>query len=217
MFIMKKFKKILSVVSATVLCAVPIVNVAPVNASGSPKMKTYVVYSVATRPDIAYFDYTLYYSDSVIFQGSKPMNLLSKGNFSSIPKTSNRKVQHKYSGSAIGSRGEVVETKFVVSMDTESIYDKISRTTPDIRNANGTALHSTSLIMDDILLGDVDFNGVVDENDADLILSHIANPSNYPFTEKQFQAADVYNQGDGMTGMDAYTIQQYVAGIISHF
>ncbi len=214
---MKKIKKILSVASAAVLCAMPIVNVAPVNASGSPQMKTYVVYSVATRPDIAYFDYTLYYSDSAIFQESKPSSLLSKGNFSSIPKTSNRKVQHKYSGSTIGSRGEVVATKFIVSMDTESIYDKISRTTPDIRNANGVTLSPASLIMDDILLGDVDFNGIVDNDDADLILSHIVNPDNYPFTEKQFQAADVYNRGDGITGMDAYTIQQYVAEIISHF
>lgn len=48
-------------------------------------------------------------------------------------------------------------------MDTESIYDKISRTTPDIRNENGITLSPVSSVI------------------------------------------------------DAYTIQQYVAEIISHF
>lgn len=215
---MKKFKKILSAVSAAVLCALPMANGVAVNAADSTQMKTYVVYSVANRSDIAYFDFTLNYGSDVEAEESIPTSLLNKGYFSSYLKKEYNKIQNTYNGPAIGKKGKVASTKFIVPMNTESIYDKVTCSNAVVRNASGVTLPSTSVAMDEeILLGDVDQNGVVDEEDATLVLSYLGNQDKYHLTESQRDAADVYNRGDGLTTMDAITIQQYTLGIISHF
>jgi glycosyl hydrolase family 26 len=214
---MKKIKRILSAVSAAVLCAMPMVNGVTVNAASSSQMKTYVVYNVATRSDIAYFDFALNYESDVTAEESMSTSLLSKGYFSSINKKSSYKLQNTYNGPAIGSTGKVASTKFIVPMNTESIYDKVTYSDAVIRNANGVTLSSTSIIMDEVLLGDVNLDGVVNKDDSDLILGYLTDRDQYHITEKGFEAADVYNRGDGVSGSDAYTIQQYIAGQISHF
>lgn len=38
-----------------------------------------------------------------------------------------------------------------------------------------------------------------------------------PINEKELNSADVYKQNDEISGMDAYTIKQYIYGQISHF
>lgn len=214
---MKKFKKILSVVSAAALCALPMTNGAVVNATNSSPMKTYVVYTAATRSDIAFFDYALNYESDVNAEESIPTHLLDNGYFSSIHKNTYYKLQNTYNGPAIGSTGAVASTKFVVSMDTESIYDKVTFSNVVVRNANGVTLPPTSLVMEEVLLGDVNLDGAVTAADASLVLSYLANPSAYNLSEKQKDAADVCNRGDGITPKDSLTIQKYVAGQISNF
>ena len=181
-------------------------------------MKTYVVYSIANRQDIAYFDFTLNYDNDVIAEESIPTSILDKGYFSSVLKSSYHKIQNTYNGPAIGKRGRVASTKFSVPMDTESIYDKVTCSNAVIRNANGVTLSSTSITLDEeVLLGDVDLNGVVNEADATLIMSYLGNRDAYPLNEKQRDAADVYSRGDGITNSDALEIQKYVLGMVSHF
>lgn len=102
-------------------------------------------------------------------------------------------------------------------MNSDSIFDYVSQSDVKIRNASGTTLSPSSITLDSILLGDVDMNGVVDINDATLILQSIGNPDHYPLTDRQILAGDVYESGSGLTGMDAYTIQMYVNGQMEHF
>ncbi len=73
----------------------------------------------------------------------------------------------------------------------------------------------TTVVDKDIVYGDTDLNGVVELNDAVMIMSSIADPENYVLTEQQILSGDVYQCGDGISNMDALAIQKYLAQLIS--
>ena len=216
---MKKItRKIVAAISAIILSAVPMINSFSTNAAVTvTKYKTYVLYNVANDKSISYFDFTLNYTTGVTAEESEPASLCQNGYFSSFNSTSSRKVLNTYNGQAIGATGKLCSTKFIVPMNTDSIYDVVSRSNVVIRNNNGVTLAPTSIYMEEVLLGDVDLNGVVNNNDAELILNAIVNPDEYHLNAKQKDAADVCGRGDGITAMDALTIQEYVQGQITHF
>ena len=214
---MKKItRKIVAAMSAVILSVVPMISSFSANAAATvTKYKTYVLYNVANNPNIAYFDFTLNYTTDVTAEESEPTSLCKNGYFSSSD--NGKRVLTTYNGPKIGATGNLCSTKFIVPMDTESIYDVVSCSNVVIRNANGVTLASTSIYMEEVLLGDVDLNGVVNNNDAELIMKALGNPDNYHLNTKQKDAADVCGRGDGITAMDALTIQEYVQGQITHF
>ncbi|MDE5771597.1 MAG: carbohydrate-binding domain-containing protein [Ruminococcus sp.] len=59
-----------------------------------------------------------------------------------------------------------------------------------------------------VVYGDADEDGNVGINDAVLIMQSIANPDKYRLTEQGKNNADVYKRGDGITNLDALTIQR---------
>ena len=69
--------------------------------------------------------------------------------------------------------------------------------------------------------GDANGDGTVDLSDSVLIMQSLANPSKYGIdgsddshiTEEGYFRADV--DGDGVTNMDALTIQKYLLGLCS--
>ena len=71
------------------------------------------------------------------------------------------------------------------------------------------------------LTGDVNGDGTVDLSDAVLIMQSLANPTKYGLngsddkhiTEEGYLRADV--DGEGVTNMDALTIQRYLLGLCS--
>ena len=214
---MKKItRKIVAVMSAVILSVVFMISSFSANAAVT-KYKTYVLYIVTNNPNMAYFDFTFNYTTGVTFEKSEPTSLCKNGYFSSSHNASSRKILNAYNGPAIGATGRLYSIKFIVPMDTESIYDVVSLSNVTIRNANSVTLAPTSIYMEEVLLGDVDLNGVVNNKDAELILKFISNADAYPLSEKQKDAADVYNRGDGVTAMDALEIQKYVQGQITHF
>ncbi len=215
---MKKFKKILSAVSAAVLCAMPMINGAAANAADSSKMKTYVIYNVATRSDIAYFDFTLDYKSDVIAEKSVATDLCNWNFFYSIDRTAFDQVRTMFDGNgySIGDVGILTSTKFIVPMDTKSVYDKVTYSNAVVRNANGITLAPTSIIMDEILLGDANQDKSVDIADATLILQYLTNPIDYKLTDKGMLAADV-NLDGVVDKSDSLLIQQYDAGVVKHF
>ncbi len=216
---MKKItRKIVAAMSAAVMCAVPMINSFSANAAVTvTKYKTYVLYNVANDKSISYFNFTLNYINGVTAEKSEATSLCQNGYFSSSNSTTSRKVLNTYNGQAIGATGKLCSTKFIVPMDTDSVYDVVSRSNVTIRNSNGVTLPPTSIYMEEVLLGDVDLNGVVNNDDADLIMKAISNPNNYRLSAKQIDAADVCDRGDGLTLKDALEIQKYVQGQITHF
>ncbi|MCR4862334.1 MAG: carbohydrate-binding domain-containing protein [Ruminococcus sp.] len=77
---------------------------------------------------------------------------------------------------------------------------------------------SASGAEEEIVYGDANCNGKVAMNDAVLIMQSIANSEIYGIdgedsshiTEKGTDRADVYNRGDGLTNMDAVSVQRYL-------
>ena len=65
------------------------------------------------------------------------------------------------------------------------------------------------------LWGDADCNGVVEINDAVLVMSYVSNKDANPITPQGLVNADVNANGDGISSMDALAIQRYLANIIS--
>ena len=61
--------------------------------------------------------------------------------------------------------------------------------------------------------GDANRDGSTTIADAVAILQYIGNRDKYPLDEIAKRNADVCNNGDGVTGMDALTIQKVDAGI----
>ena len=214
---MKKItRKIMAAVSAAVMCAVPMASNISANASVN-QSKTYLVIGVAQNPRIAYFDFAISYNANVTANPGVATNLCKNGYFSSSNNTSQRKVLHTYNGAAIGAKGDLFTTKFVAPMNSDSIFDYVSQSDVKIRNTSGTTMSPSSIALDEILMGDVDMNGVVNDDDATLIMQSIANPDKYHLNARQRIAGDVYESGSGLTGMDAYTIQMYVNGQMEHF
>lgn len=206
----------MAAVSAAVMCAVPMASNLSANAAVN-QSKTYLVIGVGENPNIAYFDFALNYSSSITANKGTATDLCKNGYFSSSNNTSQRKVLHTYNGASIGAKGDLFTTKFVAPMNSDSIFDYVSQSDVKIRNASGTTLSPASITLDSILLGDVDMNGVVNDDDATLIMQSIGNPDRYPLTYRQVLAGDVYESGSGLTGQDALTIQRYVLGQIEHF
>ena len=67
----------------------------------------------------------------------------------------------------------------------------------------------------DILYGDADCNGEVNINDAVVIMSYTTNSSKYSISNQGMDNGDVYARGDGISNMDALSIQKRLAEIIS--
>lgn len=67
----------------------------------------------------------------------------------------------------------------------------------------------------DIKYGDVNFDGKVTIADSLAILQFVANADKYPLNEEAQDRADVFNRGDGITAIDAVSIQKFDTGLIS--
>ena len=64
------------------------------------------------------------------------------------------------------------------------------------------------------IMGDADLDGDVSINDAVLIMSYVSNSSAVSMSTQALENADVYYRGDGVSNMDALSIQKYLAQII---
>ncbi|MCM1506496.1 MAG: hypothetical protein NC177_05100 [Ruminococcus flavefaciens] len=74
---------------------------------------------------------------------------------------------------------------------------------------------TTSSSSDNKVYGDANTDGKVSLADAVLIMQALSNPNNYKLTAEQQDLADVYNRGDGVTPIDALSIQKYDLEIIT--
>lgn len=63
-------------------------------------------------------------------------------------------------------------------------------------------------------VGDANTDGEVSPADAVTILQYLGNKDKYNLSSEAVKYADVYNPGDGITAMDALTIQKLDAGVI---
>jgi len=62
--------------------------------------------------------------------------------------------------------------------------------------------------------GDVDLNGEVDITDAARIMSYVTNPEKYSLSNQAKLNGDVYQNGDGLSNMDALAVRKKLAQLI---
>ena len=66
-----------------------------------------------------------------------------------------------------------------------------------------------------IVYGDADLDGEVGINDAVAIMCYVSNKEVYPLEEQGLINSDVYARGDGISNMDALSVQKKCAQIIT--
>ncbi|MBQ8297647.1 MAG: hypothetical protein IJX77_07690 [Ruminococcus sp.] len=93
-----------------------------------------------------------------------------------------------------------------------------SETTTTTNNTPSTPATTTTTTQEpstELTFGDADLDGTVTINDAVKVMSYVTNKDAYPLTEEQMNAADVYQRGDGLSNMDALSIQKRAAQLIA--
>lgn len=214
---MKKFKKILSAVSAGVLCALPAMNGVAVNAANSSeKLNTYVIYcDVETKSGVMWadleFTYDVHVSDMKVEVGDFGGNVTQA------------KVQMATGGTsycasfrapgAIADAGVLFKVKALSSEDFKK-SQSVMRTAAFDSNHKYIGLDKYTAVT--VLVGDVNNDNHVTLADATLIMQALSNPDAYKLSDYGKKAADT-NLDGGVTASDALRIQEYVNGSISHF
>lgn len=66
-----------------------------------------------------------------------------------------------------------------------------------------------------IVYGDADLDGEVTINDVVKLLCHTANPNTNPLDDDSIYNADVYQRGDGINVLDAFSVQKFLASMIN--
>ena len=92
---------------------------------------------------------------------------------------------------------------------------------PDINETdfviyNSVVSNGSVTVSGDVLMGDVNNDGVVTIADAVAIAAFVGNPENNPLSEKSKINGDVHDHGNGIDANDALMIQQYIAQIVSN-
>lgn len=215
----KSLRKFAALVSATVMCAVPMLN--NYSASAITQYKTYAVCcnyeKVKGNNYMAYFDLTLHYNSGFTGEKAIATYLCKGGTFRSTVNATNRNIQCTYLGDPIKSNGCLACAKIIAPMSTGNTDSFIDFTSKVIRDINGNALSTNNIKLKKILMGDVNLDGKVTEADATRIIMYLGNRDEYDLSEEQLIAADVNNTGDGVTGNDANKIMEFAYGQISHF
>ena len=105
----------------------------------------------------------------------------------------------------------------VTTVPETTTITQTQTTTVTVAQETSTATESatTTAISESGIYGDANGDGKVSLADAVAILQYVSNKEKYPISEEALILADVYNKGDGLTGMDALMIQQYDSGAIS--
>lgn len=99
------------------------------------------------------------------------------------------------------------------TVTTSAVTTSVVTTTTTSGKDEPTTVPPTTLPYD-VVWGDADDDGDVTINDAVLIMSYVTNRISYPIPEDILVRIDVYAHGDGISNMDALSVQKHCANII---
>ena len=216
---MKKFKKILSAVSAAVLCSIPMVNGVAANAVRPGQYDTYMVFcDVEANSGVQYCNMTVVHNGED--QAQAMHGNLGNGDINTyITKRVDGKISYATmyeANGALAAKGTVFQVKVVTEPKVPKTKIPVEVNDPSAFDVNHVFLGKGVATPDIVMIGDVDGDDIVNINDAILIEQHLANSTKYPLEEKAFRAADV-NYDGVVNDEDALLIQYYEAGTIKHF
>ncbi|MDE6780377.1 MAG: dockerin type I repeat-containing protein [Ruminococcus sp.] len=214
---MKKIRKILSAISAVVLCNASFAGITS-NAAGNEKLNTYAVYcDVDSNSGIMWADVTFDYNnidmDSMEIEAG---NFGGNVTHSTITKVDNKTVVYgaSFRGSgAIMAPGVLFKSKFWTT-DNMKLVEGTMRTSAfdATRKFMGNDIVNASFV----LIGDANQDGRVNTADETAITQSLGNPQKYGLTKKGNYAADVNFDGV-VNNDDLKLINDYNNGVIDWF
>lgn len=113
-----------------------------------------------------------------------------------------------------GSAYSEIGYKMYSGIDQTPVTTQTTTSAVQTSTTTTTTTTTTSGDISDGIYGDANSDGAVTVADAVIVMQAVSNADEYKLTEKQADLADVYNRGDGISTMDALSIQKYVATII---
>lgn len=209
---MKTIKRILSVISAATVCAVPLLSTSVVNAASSDQYDTYAIYcDVPANSGVMWanleFEYTdMYEISSHVESFGGEVYDLSGG---ARPNGECSFAASFRANGALVAPGTLFTTKLIA--ENGFTVNNIRTTSFD---ADRNLITNNPVTFDVVLVGDANNNGVVTMADATAIYQYVSNPSNYGISN--LRAADVNFDGT-VDSEDAQLIQMYDAGMIYNF
>lgn len=214
---MKKISKILSAISATVLCTASFAGTVS-NAATSEKYNTYAVYcDVDSGSGVMWADVTFNYDNINMdemevetgnFGGNATYTTLTKDNGETIYSASFR------ADGAIMAPGILFKSKFWTTDKMTLSKNSIIKTSAfdASRKFIGNDIVDASFV----LVGDANEDGSVDIADEAAVFQSLGNPTKYKLTKKGNYAADVNFDGV-VNNADMELIKDYNNGVINWF
>ncbi|MDE5557813.1 MAG: dockerin type I repeat-containing protein [Ruminococcus sp.] len=214
---MKKIRKILSAISAVVLCNASFAGITS-NAAGNEKLNTYALYcDVDSGSGVMWADVTFNYNN--IDMDSMEIEAGNFGGYvthSTITKVDNKTVVYGASfrgNGAIMAPGVLFKSKFCTTDNMKLDEDSMSTSAFDAsRKFMGHDIVNVSFV----LIGDVNEDGKINMADEVTITQSLGNPKDYGLTKKGNYAADVNFDGV-VNNDDIKLIRDYNNGVIDWF
>jgi len=213
---MKKIRKILSAVSATVLCTASFSGITS-NAAGNEKLNTYALYcDVNSGSGVMWADVYFHYNsidmdemevEAGNFGGNATHTTFTKNDGETIYSASFR------GRGAIIAPGVLFKSRFWTTDNMKLVEGTMRTSAFDAsRKFMGNDIVDASFV----LIGDANEDGEVDIADVAAIIQSLGNPTEYGLTKKGNYAADV--NFDGVVNNDDINlINDYINGVINWF
>ena len=94
-----------------------------------------------------------------------------------------------------------------------NVWDSATETATDV-DCEMTGYDVLGTGVPEIVWGDADDSGKLDTNDVVKVMCYSIDPENYPLSEQGLISADVYQNGDGVTSADAFSIQKKLVNLL---
>lgn len=209
----KTMKKLLAGVSATILCASPMISSMSASAATSYEDTYRVYFDVPAESELNTYSLIMVYTEDMSEVYVENGNLGGTFNVTEATSgTTTNVFKGTYtSGGSLVSSGTIFKIKI---FSNGHFLNNINSLTGTAKNVAGMAINPSPVTRDVVLVGDANDTKTVDVADAVYIKQYLADPEST--TDFKFRSADV-NGDNVITVDDAELIQQYCADIITHF
>lgn len=216
---MRKIKTILSVLSATMLCAASFAGITSNAASAeTQKLKTYALYcDVESGSGVMWTDVTFRYN-SIDMDDMEVKTGAFGGDVthSTLERTDDTIYSASFrAGGAIMAPGILFSSKF---WTTDTINMELVKATirKSAFDANRKFMGNDIVQASFVLIGDANNDKVVDMADETAVIQYLGNPEKYKLSKEEYYAADVNFDGV-VNDADRKLIRDYNNGVINWF
>lgn len=209
----RMFKKVISSITAAVLCAAPLVHSAmPTGAYYEDQQHTWRFLEKVSKPGLTSYESTLVYDSSLGYDllDCKAGNAIPASGGFSHKEFSSFAVMMSYSNNNVTAGAGYLSNITIttpLNVNQESVF--LSNLNYDVTYANGATITKEA-----VLVGDVNKDDYVNTDDSKIVANYIIG--NQSLTSSQRIAADVNNDGN-IDLYDCIELEKFSDGKINYF